>query len=79
MTTKKPAPFEQNLTALEGIVEQLESGELSLDDSLKAFEQGIALTRSCQSALADAEQKVHVLMTKNGEEQLDSLPTRESE
>lgn len=70
MASKKAVPFEDNLAALESIVAQLESGELSLEDSLKQFEQGIALTRACQESLAAAEQKVQVLMSKNGEELL---------
>ena len=70
MASKKTIPFEENLAALESIVAQLESGELSLEDSLKQFEQGIALTRACQESLAAAEQKVQVLMSKNGEEAL---------
>lgn len=45
----------------------MEDGDLSLDDSLKAFEAGVKLTRECQQALADAEQKVQLLMEKNGE------------
>ena len=49
------------------LVERLENGELSLEDSLTAFEQGIGLTRDCQSALAQAEQKVQVLLERDGE------------
>ena len=47
---------------LEQVVEQLEGGDLSLDKSLQQFEQGIKLSRECQTALSDAEQKVQVLM-----------------
>lgn len=46
---------------LEQVVEQLESGELSLDKSLKEFEKGVKLSRDCQAALTAAEQKVEVL------------------
>lgn len=60
---KKPVNFEASLEALENLVEELESGELPLEDALKAFEQGIKLTRDCQQALAEAEQKV-TLLTK---------------
>lgn len=60
------APLEQSLEALEALVERMESGELSLDDSLKAFEQGIRLTRDCQHALRAAEQQVRILL--EGEE-----------
>lgn len=58
--------FEKSLAELEQIVERMEQGELSLDDSLKQFERGIALTRSCQTALQQAEQKVEILMRKTG-------------
>lgn len=58
MARKKVAlDFEQSLADLQALVERLENGELSLEDSLTAFEQGIGLTRDCQSALAQAEQK----------------------
>ena len=55
MARKKAAlDFEQSLTDLQVLVERLENGELSLEDSLTAFEQGIRLTRECQTALAQA-------------------------
>lgn len=61
-----PAPqavdLEKSLAELESIVEQLESGELPLDKSLKEFERGVRLSRECQGALKDAEQRVQVLM-----------------
>ena len=62
--------FEQALAALEAVVERLESGELSLEQSLKHFERGIALTRACQKSLAEAEQRVKVLMETDGRERL---------
>ena len=55
--------FEDALENLEGLVEAMEEGELSLEDSLKAFEQGIKLTRECQAALEKAEQKVKLLVS----------------
>lgn len=58
--------LEKNLDELGNLVEKLESGDLSLDDALKQFERGIALTRQAQSALQAAEQKVQLLMA-NGE------------
>ena len=64
--------FEQSLAELEMLVEQMESGDLSLEDSLKAFEQGIKYTRECQEALTKAEQKVQLLLKKNG--QTDAQP-----
>jgi len=62
---KKAVDFEQQLASLEGLVESLESGELSLEESLKSFEQGIKLARDCQAALKNAEQKVEVLMRQD--------------
>ncbi len=59
--------FEQSLKELESIVDSMEKGEMSLEDSLKAFEQGINLTYFCQKSLKDAEQKVEILMKKNGD------------
>ncbi|WP_257295092.1 exodeoxyribonuclease VII small subunit [Endozoicomonas sp. YOMI1] len=59
--------FEQSLAELETLVQKMESGDLSLEESLKAFEQGIKLTRGCQKALTDAEQKVQKLLMQNGE------------
>lgn len=60
-SNQEPASFEAALAELESLVERMEGGELSLEESLKSFEQGIALTRSCQQALAKAEQKVEML------------------
>ena len=59
--------FEQSLGELESLVERMESGEMTLEDSLKAVEQGIKYTRECQNALAKAEQKVQLLLQKNGQ------------
>ncbi len=63
---KKAPDFETALDQLEELVEDMENGDLSLEDSLKAFEQGIKLTRDCQTALAQAEQKVQLLIEENG-------------
>lgn len=54
--------FEEALAQLEALVEAMEQGDLSLEESLKAFEQGIKLTRDCQGALEQAEQKVQLLI-----------------
>lgn len=62
--------FEQSLQELEALVEKMEAGNLSLEESLKCFERGVALTRNCQKALAEAEQKVQILLEKNGKEKL---------
>lgn len=65
--SKKSLNFERNLEQLEALVSDMESGELSLEDSLSAFEKGIKLTRECQSALQKAEQKVQKLIEENGQ------------
>ena len=57
--------FEDALENLEKLVEAMEEGELSLEESLKAFEQGIKLTRECQTALEKAEQKVQLLVSSD--------------
>ena len=64
---KKAIDFEQQLANLEALVESLESGGLSLEDSLKSFEQGIKVARDCQQALKQAEQKVELLMRQGDE------------
>ncbi len=65
-TKKKAADFEQSLKQLESLVVEMEKGELSLEDSLKAFETGIQLTRECQTRLTEAEQKVQLLLEEQG-------------
>src|SRR3954449_12315531 len=65
-TQTPPADFESSLTELEALVEKLEQGDLSLDESLKCFERGVQLTRICQTALKQAEQKVEILLRKTG-------------
>lgn len=64
--------FEESLQRLEELVESMEEGELTLEESLKAFEQGIKLTRECQEALDKAEQKIEILTREN------ELPETES-
>jgi exodeoxyribonuclease VII small subunit len=66
MPAKKPVNLEKALTELEKLVEEMEQGNLSLEESLKRFEKGIALTSDCQEALQKAELKVHELLEKNG-------------
>tara|TARA_R110000822_G_scaffold187752_28_gene326949 strand:- start:11501 stop:11755 length:255 start_codon:yes stop_codon:yes gene_type:complete len=58
---KKSIDFENKLSQLEVLVGEMEKGSLSLEESLKAFEDGIKITRECQQALKDAEQKVEML------------------
>jgi exodeoxyribonuclease VII small subunit len=63
--------FEEALSELESLVETMEKGELSLDESLKSFERGIELTRTCQQALKEAEQKVEILTAKTPNAELE--------
>ena len=62
--------FEKALKELEKLVENMEEGDMSLEDSMKQFERGVALTRSCQKALAEAEQKVQILLQNAGKDEL---------
>ena len=59
--------FEKSLKELEALVIKLEKGGLSLEESLKCFEQGVKLTRECRMALQNAEQKISVLSKENGD------------
>ena len=63
--------FEASLNELEKLVDALEEGDVSLEQSLQDFERGINLTRACQSALTDAQQKVQILLEKNGQSSLE--------
>jgi exodeoxyribonuclease VII small subunit len=65
--------FEQSLTELEALVTRLEQGDVPLEEALKTFERGVALTRQCQTALRTAQQKVEVLLTRNGDESIESF------
>lgn len=62
MAEKKEEKFEVTLEKLQGLVRDLESGECSLEDSLKKFEEGVALARSCQERLNSAEKKIEILL-----------------
>lgn len=60
--------FEESLTHLNQILEKMETGQLSLEDSLHYFEEGITLIRQCQKTLSDTEQKVQILTEKTAED-----------
>jgi exodeoxyribonuclease VII small subunit len=79
MTKKdKTAPdFEAALDELEKLVARMEEGELPLEETLKQFERGIELTRQCQQALADAEQKVEILVEKSGQAAVEPFETEQ--
>ncbi len=62
--------FEQSMQELETIVSKMEQGELPLEEALQSFERGIQLARHSQQKLKQAEQKVHILMSQNGQESL---------
>jgi exodeoxyribonuclease VII small subunit len=66
----EPADFEKALAELEALVARLERGDLPLEEALKTFERGIALTRHCQSALKAAQQKVEILLSSGDGPQL---------
>jgi exodeoxyribonuclease VII small subunit len=74
---KKALDFEQALVELERVVVAMEAGNMPLEESLKAFEQGVRLTRECQQALLEAEQKVELLLNTN--KGTDTRPFSESE
>jgi len=63
--------FEEALAELEAIVDHLERGDLSLQDSLQSFERGVALTAVCQRALSQAEQRVEMLTGKDANAKLE--------
>jgi exodeoxyribonuclease VII small subunit len=64
-------PFEEALSELESLVETMEKGELSLEESLTSFERGVALTRICQQALKAAEQKIEILTANSPDAELE--------
>ena len=66
----KPPDFEKALAELEALVERLERGDLPLDEALKTFERGVALTRHCQASLQAAQQRVEILLRKSGQAQI---------
>ncbi len=71
--------FESAITTLETLVEQMAKGNLSLEESLAHFEQGISLARQCQAILKTAEQKVEMLVSKQGETDFKTVPFTEDE
>ena len=77
MSAKKTVNLEKTLADLEALVEELESGDLPLEKAMKKFEDGIKLTRACQTALKDAEQKVEILVQSAGGENLESFDIEE--
>ncbi|MCH2478502.1 MAG: exodeoxyribonuclease VII small subunit [Gammaproteobacteria bacterium] len=70
---KNTQSIESRLTELEAILEELESGDLELDQALKKFEQGVKLSRECQKTLEDAELKIKILMDNELKETNENL------
>ena len=70
MSAKKEIDLEKSLIELEALVKELESGDLPLEKAMQKFEQGVRLTRNCQAALKDAEQRVEILMKSAGGESI---------
>lgn len=79
MAEQTPATpdFEAALAELESLVERMEQGNLSLEETLAQFERGIRLTRSCQSALKAAEQKVEILVRQAGGEAVEPFDPKD--
>ncbi|BCO19766.1 MAG: exodeoxyribonuclease VII small subunit [Pseudomonadota bacterium] len=78
MTTEKDATsFEETLAELEAIVNDMENGDLPLNVALEKFERGIALSRQGQKSLENAEQKVKILLSEQGNDTLKTLPESE--
>jgi exodeoxyribonuclease VII small subunit len=76
-STSTSIDFEKSLAELEQLVHRMEQGELPLDEALRQFERGVELTRACQTALAEAEQRVEQLLEQNG--RIDIIPFYSSE
>ena len=77
MAAAKKFDLEKSLANLEQLVEELESGDLPLETAMKKFEEGIKLTRGCQTALKEAEQKVQILLKSAGGEDLEDFEINE--
>ena len=77
MAEEKIYPFEEALEKLSALVEKMESGDLSLEESLKIFEEGIKLSKDCQNALSGAEKKVQALLLE--EDQTNTLDSENPE
>ena len=79
MAAAKKINLEKSLADLEALVEELESGDLPLETAMKKFEEGIKLTRGCQTALKEAEQKVEILLKSTGGDDLKEFEVDDDE
>ena len=78
-SNETPGTFEDSIAALERIVGQLQSGDLPLDRALELFEQGVGLSRQCQSQLEAAERKVEILLREKGDIRVEPFEPEKSE
>ena len=69
--------FEEQMEELEEIVDELEKGELSLEDSVSKFEQGIKISKECNKTLEEAEKKITILVNQDGEMKEENFETEE--
>ncbi|MCW8107413.1 exodeoxyribonuclease VII small subunit [Alteromonas ponticola] len=76
---KNTPSFEETLAKLDSIVNEMESGDLPLQDALEKFEQGIKLSRLSQKALEEAEQKVQILLSEQQQETLSSFDPEDAD
>ena len=79
MASEKKFNLEKSMQQLEDLVEELESGDLPLEKAMKKFEEGIKLTRGCQTALKEAEQKVAILLESAEGEQLEDFEVEDED
>jgi exodeoxyribonuclease VII small subunit len=79
MSESKIPDFEQALAELETLVARLERGDLPLEEALKTFERGVELTRHCQGSLKAAQQRVEILLRRNGPPEPEPFTTLESQ
>lgn len=79
MSESKIPDFEQALAELEALVTRLERGDLPLEEALKSFERGVELTRHCQGSLKAAQQRVEILLRRNGQPEAAPFSAAESQ
>jgi exodeoxyribonuclease VII small subunit len=74
-----PPDFERDLAELEALVARLEGGDLPLDEALRTFERGVALTRQCQASLKAAQQKVEILLKRGATTRIEPFTASEDD
>ena len=79
MARRKKLDYEASIAELETLVERLEQGDISLEESLKLYESGVLITRDCQEALSQAEQKVQMLLQQSDQTNLVDFEANTSE